>query len=302
MPDGDCVGSVGALGLALRQLGKEVTMALPDPVPEVYRFLPGTGDFLVGEEALAKDYDIFLVLDCSVPDRLGALRALLERPLVVCNLDHHVSSHSFADYNYIDPRSAATAEIVQDLCLLLGAEITPEVATCLYAGIVADTGSFQYENTTPDTHRRAAWLIERGVPAVKVNIRLHDEKPLAHLKVLGAVLPTLRISPCGRVAWMRVTRGLLENLKAKDEHVNGLINYARSVQGVEVALLFREIATGRCKISFRSKEAVDVDRLAARFGGGGHVRAAGCVLEGDLDALEERVVAAALEAVGVGAR
>ncbi len=299
MPDGDCVGSVAALGLALTQLGKEVTMALPDPVPEIYLFLPGAADFAIGESALTVDYDTFMVLDCSVPERLGVLRALLERRLTVCNIDHHASSHHFADYNYIDPQAAATAEIVQDLCALLGARITPEIAACLYAGILTDTGSFQYENTTPDTHRRAAALIECGAPAVMINIQIYEQKPLAHLKVLAAALPTLRLSPCGRVAWMSVTRELLASLGAKDEHVNGLINYARSVRGVEVALLFREIAPGRYKVSFRSKEAVDVNRLAARFGGGGHVRAAGCVLEGDLDRLQVRLVEAAVEAVKV---
>lgn len=300
MPDGDCVGSVAALGLALTQLGKDATMAMPDPVPEIFRFLPGTAAFLAGENALSGDYDTFMVLDCSVPERLGALRPLLERRrLTVCNIDHHVSSHNFADYNYIDPRAAATAEIVQDLCALLGARITPDIAACLYTGIITDTGSFQYENTTPGTHRRAAQLIEKGAPAHVINIQIYEQKPLAQLRVLEAVLPTLRLSPCGRVAWMSVTKELLNNLQAKDEHVNGLINYARSVRGVEVALLFREMAPGRYKISFRSKEVVDVNRLAGRFGGGGHVRAAGCVLEGDLPFLQSRVVEAALEALRV---
>ena len=299
MPDGDCVGSVAALGLALAQLGKEVTMALPDPVPELFRFLPGTADFLTGENALGGAYDTFMILDCSVPERLGGLRPLLERRLTVCNIDHHISSYSFAHYNYIDLRAAATAEIVQDLCELLGAEITPAIAACLYTGIVTDTGSFQYENTTPQTHRRAAALIEAGAPAQAINIQLYEQKPLAQLRVLEAVLPTLSLTPCGRVAWMSVTRGLLNSLRAGDEHVNGLINYARSVRGVEVALLFREIGPGRYKISFRSKEAADVNRLAARFGGGGHVRAAGCILEGELAALQKRVVAAALEEIRV---
>jgi len=299
MPDGDCVGSVAALGLALARLGKEATMALPDPVPELFRFLPGTADFLTGETALGGDYDTFMVLDCSVPERLGVLRPFLERRLTVCNIDHHVSSHSFAHYNYIDPRAAATAEIVQDLCTLLGVEITPEIAACLYTGIVTDTGSFQYENTTPETHRRAAALIEHGAPVHEINIQLYEQKPLAHLRLLGVVLPTLGLTPCGRVAWMSVTRRLLDSLRAGDEHVNGLINYARSVRGVEVALLFREITPGRYKISFRSKEVVDVNRLAARFGGGGHVRAAGCVLEGELSSLQTQVVAAALEEIRV---
>jgi phosphoesterase RecJ-like protein len=134
---------------------------------------------------------------------------------------------------------------------------------------------------------------------VAINIQIHEQKPLAHLRVLEAVLHTLGLTPCGRVAWMSVTRGLLESLRAKDEHVNGLINYARSVRGVEVALLFREMTPGRYKISLRSKEVVDVNRLAARFGGGGHVRAAGCVLEGELPLLQSRIVAAALEEIKV---
>jgi phosphoesterase RecJ-like protein len=296
-PDGDCVGSVLALGLALGQLEKDVTIALPEPVPEIFSFLPGVRDFLLGERALGGDYDTFVVLDCSVPGRLGVLRVLLERRLVVCSLDHHVSADQFAGYNYIDPEAAATAEIVQDLCPLLEVAITPAIATCLYTGIATDTGSFQYENTKPDTHRRAAILMEYGAPSGMINVQLHEQKPLAQLKVLAAVLPNLRLSTCGRVAWMSVTRELLGNLNIEDEHVNGLINYARSVRGVEVALLFREITPGRYKISFRSKESVDVNSLAALFGGGGHVRAAGCVLEGELPLVQEQVVRATLGAV-----
>lgn len=295
MPDGDSVGSVGALGLTLKKLGKDVTMALPDPVPEVFEFLPVVADFATGGRALADSYDIFVALDCSVPERLGILQELLGKTPTVCNIDHHVSASRFADYNYIDPRSAATAEIVLDLCELLEVCITPEIAACLYTGIATDTGSFQYENTTPQTHLRAALLMQCGAPAVAINIQLNEQKPLSYLKLLEAALRTMKLSPCGKVAWMSVTRQLLDSLKATDEQVNGLINYARSVRGVEIALLFREMTPGCYKIGFRSKELVDVNKLAARFGGGGHVRAAGCISEGALETLEEQVVRTALQ-------
>jgi phosphoesterase RecJ-like protein len=298
MPDGDCVGSVGALGLALRQMGKEVTMALPDPVPEIFGFLPEVTDFIIGEEALKGEYDTFVVLDCSVPERLGSLRGLLDRSLVIVNIDHHVSSREFARYNYINPAYAATAEIILDLLGPLGVKITPEIATCLYTGIATDTGSFQYENTTSGTHRRVALLIEQGAPSVWINIMLHEQNPLVNLLVLGAALKTLRLSPCGRVAWVSVKRELLDRLRAKDENTDGLIGYIRSIRGVEVALLFRELSPGRYKVSFRSKEVVDVNRLASRFGGGGHLRAAGSLLEGDIENVVSRVVGATLQELG----
>lgn len=297
MPDGDCVGSVGALGLALRQMGKKATMAMPDTIPEVFNFLPGTEDFVAVEEALNGEYDTFVVLDCSVPERLGSLRGLLERSLLVCNIDHHISSRNFAHYNYISPASAATAEIIQDLIGMLNVRVTPEIATCLYTGIATDTGSFRYENTTPDTHRRAAMLIEQGAPSVWINIMLHEQQPLASLLMLGAALKTLRLSSCGRVAWISVGRDLIDSVSAKDENTEGLIGYVRSIRGVEVALMFRETSPGCYKVSLRSKEKVDVNCLASKFGGGGHVRAAGCVLEGDFAVLESQLISAAIEAV-----
>lgn len=298
MPDGDCIGSVGALGLSLRQMGKKVTMVLPDPVPEVFGFLPGAADFIIGEEALKGDYDTFVVVDCSVPEQLGSLRQLLDRPLTVVNIDHHISSREFALYNYINPAYAATAEIILDLLGPLGVKITPEIATCLYTGIATDTGSFQYENTTSGTHRRVALLLEQGAPSARINIMLHEQKPLVNLLVLGSVLKTLRLSSCGRVAWASVKRESLDRLKAGDENTDGLIGYIRSIRGVEVALLFRELSPERYKVSFRSKEVVDVNLLASRFGGGGHMRAAGCLLEGNIENLMSRVVKAALQEVG----
>lgn len=293
MPDGDCLGSVAALGKALEQLGKKVVLASPDPVPEIYNFLPGADSFVIGEDVLADEYDTLIILDCSVPERLGKVRALLERDMLVVNIDHHQGSSAFAGYNYIDGKAAATGEIVMDLIDLLGAAISEEIATYLYVALITDTGSFQYENTTPGTLRRAARLLETGISATWLNINIYEQKPLVTLRVMEEALKKMAISPCGRVAWTSMDKNTLNRLAARDEHTDGLINIVRTIKGVEVAIFFREISTGRYKVSFRSKEGVDVRMLAGKFGGGGHTRASGCIIEGRLDDIEKMVVAVA---------
>lgn len=295
MPDGDCLGSVAALGTALEQLGMKVVLASPDPVPEIYSFMPGVDRFVIGEDVLAEEYDTFIILDCSVPERLGKVRALLERGILVVNIDHHPGSSAFAGYNYIDGKAAATGEIVMDLIDLLGTSISEEIAVYLYVALVTDTGSFQYENTTSGTMRRAARLLETGISASWININIYEQKPLATLKVMEEALKKMAISSCGRVAWSSIDRRTLNMLAARDEHTDGLINIVRTIKGVEVAIFFREISEGKFKVSFRSKEGVDVRMLAGKFGGGGHTRASGCVIEGRLDNIEKMVVAVAIE-------
>ncbi len=279
-PDGDCLGSVAALGIVLEKMGKKVTMASPDPLPETLLFLPGA-DRICTDCTVEEDYDTFVLLDCSVPERLGAFRRYLDRRLVVVNIDHHMNAVGFAHYNYLDPGAAATGEILMDLIDLMGTGLERDVATCLYVALATDTGSFRYENTSPATFRRAARLMDAGIPAAEINIKLYEEKPLQTVQVLGAALEGMKFSPCGKVAWVVVDKGLLARFSARDEHTDGLINFVRTIKGVEVAILFRELEPGRYKVGFRSKGGVDVHRLAARLGGGGHARASGCVLCGD---------------------
>lgn len=298
MPDGDSLGSVLALGLVLQQLGKKVTMAGPDPAPQLYAFLPGIEQYRAGSPP-EDDYDTLIVVDCPVPERLGpGYQDLVRRDLDVINIDHHASTNSFGRYRYIDPQAAAVGEIIFDLLKLMKVDISLDVAICLYTAMVTDTGSFQYESTTPGTHLRVARLLETGVPVARINAYLNEEKPRAAQLLLSASLKTLSFSRCGKVAWMSITRDMLQDAGAKDEHTEGIVNYARSVKGVEVGILFHELPGGRCKISFRSKEAVDVNQLALLFGGGGHSRAAGCEIAGKLQEIENEVVAAAVEATG----
>jgi phosphoesterase RecJ-like protein len=298
MPDGDSLGSMLALGLVLEKLGKKVTMGGADRAPAIYEFLPGVDRYVAGGPP-AGEYDTFIVLDCSVPERLGSgYQELLSSGMVVINLDHHAGSKSFGTYRYIDPSAAAVGEIVFDLFNIMKVDIPIEAAICLYTAIVTDTGSFQYENMRPNTHRRVAILLEIGVPAAQINQVLYEEKPRAVLDLLGLALNTISLSPCGKVCWMTVTRKLLSSAGAEDEHTEGLVNYARSIRGVQVGILFRETEDGDFKISFRSKGIVDANRLAAMFDGGGHPRAAGCVMRGNLAEIQGKVVNEAVLAAG----
>ncbi|MDQ7790841.1 MAG: bifunctional oligoribonuclease/PAP phosphatase NrnA [Clostridia bacterium] len=295
MPDGDCIGSVLALALLLEGQGKQVMAVSPDPVPLVYRFLPGIERLAVGAPPAVFEPDAFIMLDCSDPERVGPdLVKYLDKPgVTVINVDHHVSTRPYAHYNYIDPGAAAVGEIVYDLSFVLGASITHEVATCLYTAIFTDTGSFRYDNTTSGTHRRVARLIDQGVSPAEVNTAIYEERRLESIRLLHAALGSVELNPSGQVAWASLTTEREAALGATDEDGEGIINYVRMINGVEVAALFRETKPSVFKVSLRSKRYVDVSALAQEFGGGGHPRAAGCTISGALDEVVEAVIRAA---------
>lgn len=296
MPDGDSIGSTLALGLALEKLGKKVTMICSEPVPETYQFLPGADR--IQQELPPSDYDTLVMVDCSVQERLAKqLHGLLKDGITVINIDHHVSTDTFADINYINSHAAATGEIIYDLLVNMGIDIDQPIALNLYTAIVTDTGSFRYESTTPATHRRVADLLDKGIQVGQVSKLIFDEKPIETINILKTVLPTLSISPCGKVAWISLDWATKEKLQAKDEHTENLINYPRQIKGVEVALFFKALSRETVKVSLRSNHYVDVNKLAGNFGGGGHKRAAGCQIQGDFADIKDAVIAKALEAV-----
>jgi phosphoesterase RecJ-like protein len=294
LPDGDSIGSTLALGMMLEQLGATVTMVSQDQIPATYRFLPGVERIHIGAIPDGP-FDYLVTLDCSVPERVGkVVEPLLSRPDVrVINIDHHPAltlSAGWADYDYIDPTAAAVGEIIFDLIEFLGVRLTPDISVCLYTAIITDTGSFRYENTSAETHRRAAQLIEAGSQVGAVNTQIYAEKPVAAIKLLHRALGTLATSTCGRIAWLKLTRAMEEECAADQVDAEGIINYARMIHGVEVGILFREMPEGQLKVSFRSKRLVDVSLLASRFGGGGHPRAAGCKFDEQLAEVEPLVI------------
>ncbi|RYD06811.1 hypothetical protein N752_02430 [Desulforamulus aquiferis] len=290
MPDGDSLGSILALGLGLQTLGQEVTMVSSDPVPDLYTFLPGAEQIVVGKVPPG-NYDLFIALDCSVIDRLGKyVESVLNSEITTLVIDHHVNDNPFGHYNYVEPKSAATGQIVMDLLDLINIEIDNKLAINLYTAIVTDTGSFRYENTTPEVHVKASRLIDLGIPVSKLSNLIFGEQPVESIRLLQVALQSLEISKCGQIAWLSITQEQVQSVGAEDQHVDGLINYPRKIKGVEVAIVFKELNDGMVKVSLRSKYQVDVNLLAKKFGGGGHVRASGCTLKGGLDQAKKLVL------------
>lgn len=293
-PDGDTIGSALALALALESLGKKVELWNLDPVPDLYRFLPAVQRFRCPR---AEDWQgrSVIFVDCSEPKRCGdSILPYYKQAKVTLNIDHHVSNKLFADYNLVLSDRAATGEIVFDLIKALGLVVTPDMATCLYTAIVTDTGSFRFPSTTAQTFMIAAALREAGAETEKINFHIYEEVPPETLAVLGYAFANFKYSPQRRVCWLVLDRETMDRLKARDEHLEGIVNYAKAQKGVEVGLLFREAEADLIKISFRSKNNVDVNELANIFGGGGHKRAAGCRFRGSLLEAEKKIIEQAI--------
>ncbi|HML95918.1 MAG TPA: bifunctional oligoribonuclease/PAP phosphatase NrnA [Thermodesulfobacteriota bacterium] len=293
-PDGDALGSTLGLGLGLEKLGKEVVFYNKDGVPELLTFLPGSERIRTSLEG-AGDFDLAFAVDCTGTSRAGDefedfVKAGRCRQVVI--IDHHQTNSSSADIHLLDSGSSSTGEIVYLLLKTMSVEIDEAIAKNLYTTIVSDTGSFRYSNTNPVTFRDASELVERGVDPAEISEALFESEPLRKLRLVALVLPTLSVREGNRVASVVIDRSMFEKAGARREDTEGLVNIPRSIKGVEVAVAFREEAGNGSpfwKISFRSKGDVDVARIAERFGGGGHKKAAGCSVEGTLEEVQSKV-------------
>ncbi len=287
-PDGDAVASTLALALALRGMGKEVVAFNRDGAVSPFDFLPGADtivDTLDGED----EFEVGFVLDAGELRRAGT--DLRDRCRVLVNIDHHPCSEDFGEHYFVDEEACSTGVLVYRLLKAGGLPITREIATNIYTTILADTGSFRYSNADPEAFRVAAEMIGSGLDAWEIASRLYETQPQQRLRLLGAALQTLTVSRCGRYASISVSCAMLEDAGAGPEHTDGFVNYPRSIEGVEVAIFFREIAPGNYKVGFRSKGAVDVGALARELGGGGHHNAAGATVCGSLEEVRAEVSA-----------
>ncbi len=283
-PDGDAVGSMLACGMMLRQLGKVADLISADPVPRIYRGLPCAGTIRQITH-LEGNYDAVILLECDGIQR-SRLAGLEGRFLV--NIDHHATGRCFADVNWIDLTACAVAEMVYRLGIAAGAEVTPEVASCLYAALLTDTGSFCYEGTDAHAFELARELVGRGADPAGIAREVYFSNPLSKMLLLGAALGNLRRE--GRLAWLWVTHEDMTRTGAAEEDCEGIVNYAIGIGGVEAAVLLRELPDHRVRLSLRSKGQLDVARIAASFGGGGHLHAGGCTLEGPLDGAVRKIL------------
>jgi bifunctional oligoribonuclease and PAP phosphatase NrnA len=284
-PDGDAVGSALACGEILRSLGKQADVVLSDSLPYIYRPLPYSEQVLQSN-LVNGHYEAAIILEC---DSLARTRLEgLEQNFII-NIDHHYSGKPYGHVNWIDPQACATAEMIYRLGRQAGVKITKEIATCLYTAVMTDTGSFRFAGTSDRTFALAAELVRCGADPVRCAQNVYFTNPTSKMRLLGAALSTLHRE--GGIVWMHVTRAHFDSCGAFDEDAEGLVNYAISIAGVQVAVFFRQLPDRRYRVSLRSKDVVNVATVAEGFGGGGHVNASGCSLEGPLSAATERVLA-----------
>lgn len=293
-PDGDAIGSSLGMAAFLRAIGKQVTVHLVDPVPELYRFLPGAE--LVRSDIPDQEFDLAIVLDVGEFRRAGTQFCAFRRIGQTVNLDHHLSCEDFGHYNLIDSEAAATGVLVWRIASAYGFAADHDTALCLYVAILTDTGSFRYSNANREAFETAGLLMEQGgLNAWSVSEKLYESQPRKRLELLSRVLPTLEFVRDGQVASVTITLPMYAETGASAELTDGFVNYPRSVAGVEVAILFRQLEERRFKVGFRSKGKVNVALLAQGFGGGGHHNAAGGQVEGTLEQVKQ-IVYGAVEA------
>ena len=284
-PDGDAVGSMLAMGMLIRQMGKRADLVSADRVPNIYRALPGAQE-IRSSLRVHGPYDAAILLECDGLARTS-LQGLEKFPIL--NIDHHASGRAFGHLNWIDQRAASVGELVYRLVKAAGATVTREMATCLYVTVLTDTGGFCYGSTQASTFELARELVLAGADPIRIAQDVYFSTATSKLLLLGAALNNLKRD--GRLAWLWVTHQDMVRTCAAEEDCEGIVNFAVAISGVEAAAFLRELPEQRIRLSLRSKGQVNVAAIAERMGGGGHESAAGCTLEGPLpQAIEEILV------------
>jgi phosphoesterase RecJ-like protein len=273
------------MGMLLEQLGKHADLVTADPVPQVYRNLPGAGSIRPAMRAHGA-YDAIILLECDGVSR-ARLRGLEGQFLI--NIDHHVTSSPYGNINWIDFDAASVGEMVYRLACAAGATLTAQMATCLYTTLLTDTGGFCYGATQAGTFALAHELTAAGADPIRIAQDVYFSASMAKMLLLGAALCNLRRE--GRLAWLWVTHGDMVRSCATEEDCEGIVNYAVCIAGVEAAAFLRELPDRQVRLSLRSKGGIDVAAIAARLGGGGHPAASGCTLDGPLSRAVESILA-----------
>jgi len=282
-PEGDAIGSALALAMGLKKLGKQVEVVCHNGLPKRYAFLP-EADKIRRQPSL--EPDLLVLVDCADLERADIPDSLKRNTKSVAVIDHHPyknAGHKSAQKKevndwvvWVEPRAAATGEMIVALLNALKVPMTKEIATCLYAALISDTGVFHFSNTTPETLRLAASLLEYGVDPQELAYRVMEVRSFAATQLLGRMLSKAKFEPTLGLCWSVLTLKDFAQTGTTDEDTENFVNFLRAVDGTKVAVLFREIEPRHIKVSFRSKGGIDVAAIARQFGGGGHPAAAGC--------------------------
>ena len=297
-PDGDALGSLLAMVSMLRRLGKEVEAYCQDPVPHTYAFLPGAETVLQGVPPNSH-HDAAILVDCGDLLRVGPQLAerIRELPLLI-NIDHHVSSASFGNISWVDPSASSTCEMLFDLFEHLPAALDREMAIQLYTGMLTDTGSFRFSNTNRRVLEIAAKLVEAGAEPARIAERVFDSALPQTLRLLARVLSSVSFHADNRLATAELSRRMFVETSTTPAESEGFINHLRSVEPVQMAMMFREDESGVIHVSMRSKGKVDVAAFAQRHGGGGHKRAAAFRVNGRIDEVRREFTRQAVNYLG----
>ena len=300
--DGDGCGSEAALARLLEIRGMKARIVNPTPWPETFRFLLGTDvdDQTEKGPAALKGIDLLIVVDIADVKRLGSLADTVRQlkiPKLV--IDHHIPSDEPPSQNMLtDTTACATGELIYDVAVTLGIEITPEIASALYVAVLTDTGGFRFSNTSARCLAVASQLLAAGVEPEEMYRRLYASLPIGRLHLLRDALATLEVDPAYGISWISVAAGAAEEYGLKSEDLEGIAEHPRSVGGTRLAVFFRDLGHGKIKVSFRSTGKVNVNEFARQFGGGGHARASGALIAGTIEEVRHNVIAAAREFVG----
>lgn len=293
--DGDHLGSMVTLARGLRQLGKTVNCYLPEVVPDSYSFLPDLDR--LDKELVEQLPQVLVTLECPDVQRLPHgidIPAFQEKGVKVLNLDHHPDNENYGDILWIEPDAAALGEMIFDLLSELGVTLDREMALGIYTAILTDTGSFQYSRVTAHTHLRLAEIMKFDLPTDEISRRLFKEARPNVVQLLGSVLSRVQLAGDGRLAYAELPLAELQQLKVDDSETRFFIDDIDRVKGPEVVAIFREMSGSKVKVSLRSRKSA-INGVAARFGGGGHAKAAGCVVQGSLSSVRDQVVSAVID-------
>lgn len=294
-PDGDAISSCAAMSWLLEQYGKQVTIINQSDLPKRLDYLYRYDDIIQYKDELDLNFEAVIALDCADASRMGEVLVHIQnRKAPLLNIDHHPTNNGFGTLNIIRAEAAATVEIIYDLIKLT--PFTPNLACAkaLYSGLLTDTGGFRYSNTSPAVMSMASELLALGVSAYELADHLLEKMTMGRLKLLQTALARITFNEAQTIGWVTILEEDLANCGAVSEDIEGIVNYILNVEGVEVGILFKQSENGVIKASIRSAGKVNVSQIAQSFGGGGHVRAAGCRLSSDLDESVKSLV----EAVG----
>lgn len=293
--EGDAIGSQLAFYRLLKKLGKNAIMMNEDDLPCGYGFLPGVNDIRKFKANIRRlEFDCLAVLDCSDLGRTGEVYRVNRQAKPILNIDHHISNVNFGDVNWVEPHCSSTAEMVYALYKKMRVAFDRDSAICLYTGILTDTGSFRYSNTSAATHRVAAELVEFKLDIPEIYRNIHENIPYQDMTLLARILPRMKRDSQGRIIWFEVRKNMLKDKNITFDLTEHILSFARAIKGVEVVAIFKENlgVKDEIRINFRSQGCVDVNKIASYFGGGGHRAASGATVHGKISAVRKKVLSA----------